>query len=148
MLWYLRGLKNGQTSFDPGPLQPQILLCVLSYITEKLDPPSPIPLHPISLEPTHLDFAPSSLHRAPPPTPCPNLYHHHHLSQSCPDSVQPHTWQSTRFPRPWDSLGKNTGVGCHFLLQSYCQIPQSTPMVDQLFLFEHFPFFIFGRTSS
>ena len=38
--------------------------------------------------------------------------------QSCPtlcnstDSMQP-----TRFPRPWDSPGKNTGMGCHFLLQ-------------------------------
>ena len=33
------------------------------------------------------------------------------------DSVRPHRWQPTRFPRPWDSPGKNTGVGCHFLLQ-------------------------------
>ena len=33
------------------------------------------------------------------------------------DSVQPHRWQPTRLPRPWDSPGKNTGVGCHFLLQ-------------------------------
>ena len=33
------------------------------------------------------------------------------------DPVQPHRWQPTRFPRPWDSPGKNTGVGCHFLLQ-------------------------------
>ena len=33
------------------------------------------------------------------------------------DSVQPHKWQPTRLPRPWDSPGKNTGVGCHFLLQ-------------------------------
>ena len=33
------------------------------------------------------------------------------------DSVQPHKWQPTRLPHPWDSLGKNTGVGCHFLLQ-------------------------------
>ena len=32
-------------------------------------------------------------------------------------SVQPHRWQPTRLPRPWDSPGKNTGVGCHFLLQ-------------------------------
>ena len=24
---------------------------------------------------------------------------------------------ATRLPRPWDSPGKNTGVGCHFLLQ-------------------------------
>ena len=33
------------------------------------------------------------------------------------DSVRPHRWQPLRLPRPWDSLGKNTGVGCHFLLQ-------------------------------
>ena len=31
------------------------------------------------------------------------------------ESVQPHKWQPTRLPRPWDSPGKNTGVGCHFL---------------------------------
>ena len=32
------------------------------------------------------------------------------------DSVWPHRRQPTRLPRPWDSPGKNTGVGCHFLL--------------------------------
>ena len=33
------------------------------------------------------------------------------------DSGRPHRRQPTRLPRPWDSPGKNTGVGCHFLLQ-------------------------------
>ena len=33
------------------------------------------------------------------------------------DSVRPHRWQPTRLPRPWDSPGRNTGVGCHFLFQ-------------------------------
>ena len=33
------------------------------------------------------------------------------------DSVGPHRRQPTRLPRPWDSPGKNAGVGCHFLLQ-------------------------------
>ena len=33
------------------------------------------------------------------------------------DSVRPHRQQPTRLPCPWDSPGKNTGVGCHFLLQ-------------------------------
>jgi len=33
------------------------------------------------------------------------------------DSVRPHRRQPTRLPRPWDSPGKNTGVGCYFLLQ-------------------------------
>ena len=33
------------------------------------------------------------------------------------DSVQPHRRQPTRLLRPLDSPGKNTGVGCHFLLQ-------------------------------
>ena len=33
------------------------------------------------------------------------------------DSVQPRRRQPTRLLCPWDSSGKNTGVGCHFLLQ-------------------------------
>ena len=33
------------------------------------------------------------------------------------DSVRPHRWQLTRLPHPWDSPGKNTEVGRHFLLQ-------------------------------
>ena len=33
------------------------------------------------------------------------------------NSVQPHRRQPTRLPCPWDSPGKNTGVGGHFLLQ-------------------------------
>ena len=33
------------------------------------------------------------------------------------DFVQPHRWQPTRLLCPWDSPGKNTGVGCHFLPQ-------------------------------
>ena len=31
--------------------------------------------------------------------------------------MRPHRWQPTRICHPWDSPGKNTGVGCHFLLQ-------------------------------
>ena len=46
------------------------------------------------------------------------------------DSVQPHKQQPTRLPRPWDSLGKNTGVGCHFLLQ--CMKVKSESEVTQL----------------
>ena len=34
------------------------------------------------------------------------------------DSVRPHRQQPTRLHHPWDSPGKNTGVDCHFLLQS------------------------------
>ena len=33
------------------------------------------------------------------------------------DSVRPHRRQPISLPRHWDSPGKNTGVGCHFLLQ-------------------------------
>ena len=33
------------------------------------------------------------------------------------DSARPHRPQATGLPSPWDSPGKNTGVGCHFLLQ-------------------------------
>ena len=45
------------------------------------------------------------------------------------DSVRPHGWQPTRLPSPWDSLGKNTGVGCHFLLQ--CMKVQSESEISQ-----------------
>ena len=44
----------------------------------------------------------------------------------------PHRRQPTRLPRPWDSPGKNTGVGCHFLLQ--CIIVKSESEVAQLCL--------------
>ena len=46
------------------------------------------------------------------------------------DSVHPHRWQPTRLPCPWDSPGKNTGVGCHFLLQ--CVKVKSESEVTQL----------------
>ena len=37
---------------------------------------------------------------------------------SVSNSVRPHRRKPTRLPHHWDSPGKNTGVGCHFLLQS------------------------------
>ena len=46
------------------------------------------------------------------------------------DSVRPHRWQPTRLPCPWDSPGKSTGVGCHFLLQ--CMKVKSESEVVQL----------------
>ena len=51
------------------------------------------------------------------------------------DSVRPHSRQPTRLPRPWDSPGKNTGVGCHFLLQcmkvkSESEVAQSSPIAS------------------
>ena len=54
---------------------------------------------------------------------------------SCVDSVRPHRQQPTRLPRPWDSSGKNTGVGCHFLLQclkvkSESEVAQSCPTLS------------------
>ena len=47
------------------------------------------------------------------------------------DSVRPQRRQPTRLPRPWDSPGKNTGVGCHFLLQ--CMKVKSESEVTQLY---------------
>ena len=44
-------------------------------------------------------------------------------------SVRPHRRQPTRLPGPWDSPGKNTGVGCHFLLQ--CMKVESESEVTQ-----------------
>ena len=51
------------------------------------------------------------------------------------DSVQPHRQQPTRLHRPWDSPGKNTGAGCHFLLQcmkvkSESEVAQSCPTLS------------------
>ena len=53
------------------------------------------------------------------------------------DSVQPHRRHSTRLPGPWDSPGKNTGVGCHFLLQCMkvkmkSEVAQSCPTLSDL----------------
>ena len=54
--------------------------------------------------------------------------------QSYP-TVWPHRRQPTRLPRPWDSPGKNTGMGCHFLLQpmkvkSESEVIQSCPTLS------------------
>ena len=51
------------------------------------------------------------------------------------DSVRPQRWQPTRLPHPWDSPGKNTGVGCHVLLQckkvkSESEVAQSCPTLS------------------
>ena len=46
------------------------------------------------------------------------------------DSVQPHRQQPTRLLCPWDSPGKNTGMGCHFLLQ--CMKVKSESEITQL----------------
>ena len=48
------------------------------------------------------------------------------------DSLESHRRQPTRLPQPWESPGKNTGVGCHFLLQcmkvkSESEVTQSCP---------------------
>ena len=48
------------------------------------------------------------------------------------DSVQPHRRQPTRLCHPWDSPGKNTGVGCHFLLQCMKVKSESEIMSDSL----------------
>ena len=48
------------------------------------------------------------------------------------DSVRPHRRQPTRLPCPWDSQGKNAGVGFHFLLQ--CMKVKSESEVAQLCL--------------
>ena len=54
--------------------------------------------------------------------------------QSCPTLCDPRR-QPTRLPLPWDSPGKNTGVGCHFLLQcmkvkSESEVTQSCPTLS------------------
>ena len=55
--------------------------------------------------------------------------------QSCPTLCDPIDGSPPGSPRPWDSPGKNTGVGCHFLLQctkvkSEREVPQSCPTLS------------------
>ena len=54
--------------------------------------------------------------------------------QSCP-TLRPHRRQPIRLPLPWDSPGKHTGVGCHFLLrcmkvQNEREVAQSCPTLS------------------
>ena len=42
--------------------------------------------------------------------------------------MRPHRRQPIRLHHPWDSPGKNTGVGCHFLLQ--CMKVKSCPTLS------------------
>ena len=70
------------------------------------------------------------------------FYHHCCCCRCCrqvtsvvSDPVRPHGWQPTRLPRPWDSPGKNIGVGCHFFLQcrkvkSEREVAQSCPTLS------------------
>ena len=73
----------------------------------------------------------------------PDAYVQLHLRPCCccciasvvSDSVRPHRRQPTRLPRPWDSPGKSTGVGCHFILQcmkvkSESEVAQSCPTLS------------------
>ena len=46
--------------------------------------------------------------------------------ESCP-TVRPRRGQPTRLPHPWDSPGKNNGVGCHSLLQGIFPTQGSNP---------------------
>ena len=46
------------------------------------------------------------------------------------DSVRPHRRQPTRLPCPWDSPGKTTEVGCHFLkVKNESEVAQSCPTI-------------------
>ena len=60
---------------------------------------------------TSVSWPPSIVMKFPP------LYRCCQVASVVSDSVRPHRRQPTRVPHPWDSPGKNTGVGCHFLLQ-------------------------------
>ena len=50
-------------------------------------------------------------------------------------TLRPHRWQPISLPHPWDSPGKKTGVGCHFLLQcmkvkSESEVPHLCPTLS------------------
>ena len=80
-----------------------------------------------------------AFHRRAFPSLTPRRKHQHRQPHCCryiasvvSNSLRPHRRQPTRLPGPWDSPGKNTGVGCHFLLQcmrvkSEREVAQSYP---------------------
>ena len=69
------------------------------------------------------------------PVPSINRFWYNESESEVPQSyptLQPHGLWPTRLLRPWDSPGKSTGVGCHFLLQcvkvkSESEVAQSCP---------------------
>ena len=79
-----------------------------------------------------LHWQAESLPLAPPGKPCTAAAAE--SLQWCP-TLRPHRRQPTRLPHPWDSPGKNTGVGCHFHLQcmkvkSESEVAQSCPTLS------------------
>ena len=73
----------------------------------------------------------------------PHITSKHHAAtqslQSCP--MRPHRQKPTRPPppRPWDSPGKNTGVGCHFLLHSIIRFFKCSAASTHLPHLTHWP---------
>ena len=97
------------------------------YLSLQGQPPSSPMLLRCSLHPSHPCL--------PPHCPCPQIYLYScvdaaEVASVMSDSVRPHRCQPTRLRCPWDSPGKNTGVGCHFLLQ--CTKVKSESEVTQL----------------
>ena len=102
----------------------------------------PLKVRPTEAEGQELTFSLHSNERARPPSflPITLLYtlkllllllSHFSRVRLC----GPHRRQPTRLPRPWDSLGKNSGVGCQFLLQcmkvkSESEVTQSCPTLS------------------
>ena len=71
------------------------------------------------------------------------------LLQSCL-TVRPHRRQPTRLHRPWDSPGKNTRVGCHFLqcmkVKSESEVTQSCPCI--VIAMQEIPVRFLGREDA
>ena len=76
-----------------------------------------------------------------------NVMWHRCVCSAAPDALQPHGLQLTRVLCPWDFSGKNTGVGCHFLLQgmslTQCTNPHLLCLLhEQVVFFLSFFFFL------
>ena len=95
-------------------------MCILASISVK-DGPGFYTLFPLMFTSFNLHYNPSSVTNVVTAAAAKSL-------QSCL-TLRPHRRQPTRLPSPWDSPGKNTGVGCHFLFQ--CIIVRSESEVTQ-----------------
>ena len=78
--------------------------------------PSPGGLPDLRIEPRSPALQTDSLPFEPPGMPLP-LFDCCYVASVVFESVRPHRWQPTRLLCSWDSPGKNTRVGFHFLLQ-------------------------------
>ena len=96
-----------------------MFVCIKRICSHIFALPSPLDMSISPMDNRNWDLAQRSAYQSCPAAAAKSL-------QSCP-TLQPQRRQPTRLPSPWDSPGKNTGVGFHFLLQCMKVKSESEP---------------------